>query len=126
MQDIHLPGTTSTPSIQTDWQSGRVSLCGDSYPEDAFEFFEPLLNWINGYVAISESPLILELSLLYINTSSIRMLMDLFDDMESAHRAGKKVSLIWYYDAENERVAELAEEFREDCTFPFVVLKRQS
>ena len=43
MQDIHLTGTTSTPAIDTDWTSGRVSLRGDSYPEDAFEFFDPLL-----------------------------------------------------------------------------------
>ena len=52
------------------------------------------------------------------------MLMDLFDDMEAAHQAGKAVSLAWHYDAENERVAELAEEFREDCSFPFSILKR--
>ena len=26
MQDIHLTGTTSTPAIDTDWTSGRVSL----------------------------------------------------------------------------------------------------
>ncbi|MCG8996042.1 biofilm regulation phosphoprotein SiaC [Laribacter hongkongensis] len=124
MQDIHLTGTTSTPAIDTDWTSGRVSLRGDSYPEDAFEFFDPLLTWINRYLAEIQAPLTLELSLLYINTSSIRMLMDLFDDMESAHQAGKAVSLAWHYDAENERVAELAEEFREDCSFPFSILKR--
>ena len=124
MQDIHLTGTTSTPAIDTDWTSGRVSLRGDSYPEDAFEFFDPLLTWINRYLADIQAPLTLELSLLYINTSSIRMLMDLFDDMEAAHQAGKAVSLAWHYDAENERVAELAEEFREDCSFPFSILKR--
>lgn len=125
IQDIHLPGTHSTPAIDTDWQSGRVSLRGDSYPEDAFEFFEPLLNWVGGYLADAREPLALELSLLYINTSSIRMLMDLFDEMEAAHRRGGSVSLTWYYDAENERVAEIADEFREDCSFPFTIRQQE-
>jgi hypothetical protein len=30
----------------------------------------------------------------------------------------------WYYDPENERIAELATEFKEDYTFPFEVLRR--
>jgi hypothetical protein len=30
----------------------------------------------------------------------------------------------WYYDRRNERVGELAEEFKEDCSFPFSVIGR--
>jgi hypothetical protein len=30
----------------------------------------------------------------------------------------------WSYDPDNERVGELAEEFREDCTFPFTIAPR--
>ena len=32
------------------------------------------------------------------------------------------VAVNWYYDVRNERVVELAEEFKEDCTFPFSIL----
>lgn len=33
MSDLHIPGTQSTPAIQGDWQAGRLSMQGDSYPE---------------------------------------------------------------------------------------------
>lgn len=125
MQDIVLSGTKSTPAIETDWLQGRLSLRGDSYPENAFEFFEPVLQWVDAYLSETEKPLDVELAVLYLNTSSIRILMDLFDELEAAHRAGRSVSLNWHYEAGNERMAELAEEFREDCSFPFAVLKQQ-
>ncbi len=64
----------------------------------------------------------LEITLLYLNTSSIKALMDIFDLLEAAHDQGKPVGVNWYYDERNERVAELAEEFREDCTFPFAII----
>ena len=47
-----------------------------------------------------------------------------FDVLEAAHRKGREVGVTWFYDMRNERVGELAEEFKEDCTFPFSVVGR--
>ena len=61
----------------------------------------------------------LELRLIYLNTSSVKAMMDIFDMFEEAHARGQDVSVDWLYDPQNERVEMLAEEFREDCTFSF-------
>ena len=95
---------------------------GDSYPENTFEFFTPLLSWIEEYLQ-SDLPLRLELHLLYLNTSSVKVMMDIFDLLEEAHGEEREVSTIWYYDEDNERIAELAEEFKEDCTFSFEIVR---
>ena len=50
-------------------------------------------------------------------------MMDIFDLLEEAHDDGREVSTVWYYDEDNERIAELAEEFKEDCTFPFEIVR---
>lgn len=47
--------------------------------------------------------------------------MDIFDMLEDAHQAGRQVRVVWHYDERNERIAELAEEFKEDCTFDFAI-----
>ncbi len=121
MNELNIIATNSTPMIRTDGASGTLQLAGDSYPEHAFEFFAPLMAWVKQHLAQGDAPLRLELALLYLNTSSVRILMDILDQAEEAFQAGRDVSLTWRYDSDNERVAELAEEFREDCTFPFTI-----
>lgn len=99
---------------------------GDSYPENAFELFDQIIRWISVFLEQSRLPLRLELQLVYLNTSSVKAMMGIFDLLEDAHRQGRQVSVDWRYHAENERIAELAEEFREDCTFPFAIEPQQA
>ncbi|MES2184206.1 MAG: biofilm regulation phosphoprotein SiaC [Pseudomonadota bacterium] len=122
MNDFSIPGTQSSPEIQSDWDAGRLLMRGDSYPENAHELFRQVFGWIDRFLAEAGRPLQLELHLLYLNTSSIKALMDVFDLLEEAHGDGKPVSVVWHYDQRNERVYELAGEFKEDCTFPFEIV----
>ncbi len=121
MNDFSIPGSQSTPEIQSDWEKGIVSMRGDSYPENSYELFHQVYEWIERFLAQASPPLSLELRLLYLNTSSIKAMMDIFDLLEAAFQDGRQVAVNWYYDIRNERVVELAEEFKEDCTFPFAI-----
>jgi hypothetical protein len=121
MNDFSIAGTQSSPTIRGDWAQGVLAMQGDSYPENSYELFHQVFTWIETYLADAQRPLHLELRLLYLNTSSIKAMMDIFDLLEAAHQAGQAVSVSWIYDQRNERVVELAEEFKEDCTFPFDV-----
>lgn len=121
MDNINIASTQSTPAILTDFRNGIIEMRGDSYPENSFELFSPVLGWIEDYLRTQQRPLRLNLHLLYLNTSSVKAMMDIFDLLEQAQRDGREVAVHWYYDEQNERVAELAEEFREDCSFPFTI-----
>ncbi|PTD96903.1 biofilm regulation phosphoprotein SiaC [Pseudothauera lacus] len=125
MNDLNIPGTQTTPSIVSDHAQGMLAIAGDSYPENSFEFFTATIEWIEGYLAGSDRPLHLELRLIYMNTSSVKAMMDIFDLLEEAHGKGRKVSVDWFYNPRNERVEMLAEEFREDCSFPFNIAARE-
>jgi hypothetical protein len=121
MNQLSITGSQSTPTIVGDWERGVLSMHGDSYPENSFEFFGDVIAWIERYLVETPQPLRLELRLVYMNTSSVKAMMDIFDMLNEAHQGGREVSVRWLYDARNERVADLAEEFREDCAFPFVI-----
>ncbi|MBB4861945.1 hypothetical protein HNP46_000782 [Pseudomonas nitritireducens] len=121
MSDLNVTGTQSTPQIHGDWQAGILAMQGDSYPENSYELFGQVIEWVERFLTQEQRPLELDLRLLYLNTSSIKAMMDIFDLLEEAHSQGRATSVAWHYDRRNERVAELAEEFREDCTFPFVI-----
>lgn len=120
--NLAIPGTQSTPEITADWDSGLLTMRGDSYPENTFEIFDQVIGWVEKYLAAAQRPLRLEMYLIYLNTSSIRAMIDMLDLLETAHGEGREVGLKWFYDYRNHRVAELAEEFKEDYTFPFEIL----
>ncbi|WP_269801892.1 biofilm regulation phosphoprotein SiaC [Zobellella maritima] len=121
MNSLNIEGSRSTPQIRCDADTGVITMRGDAYPENSFEFFNGLIDWVAQYLAETSHPLMLELHLVYMNTSSVKAMMDIFDMLEEAHQQGKDVAVHWHYDPENERVVELAEEFREDLTFPFTI-----
>jgi hypothetical protein len=124
MKNLEIPRTNASPAIDANWESGIVRMQGDSYPENSFELFQPLIDWVAQYLRDAGRPLLLDLELLYLNTSSIRAMMDLFDMLEAAHAEGKPVQARWSYETSNERVGQLADEFKEDCTFPFAILEK--
>lgn len=126
MNDLNINSTQSSPTVNAQRATGVLEMRGDSYPENSFEFFAPIISWVEEFLEAEKAALSLELYLLYLNTSSVKAMMDILDLLEEAHSEGKPVSVHWYYDPENDRIAELAEEFKEDCTFPFEIVPRAS
>lgn len=122
MDDLVIAGGISTPSVRLDARRGLMELSGESYPENAFDFYAPVLEWARQFLSTYPAPLRLELRMSYLNTSSTKCLIDLLDMMEEAHRAGRDASVAWFCDRDNERARESAEEFREDVSLPFEIV----
>ena len=124
MHELYLAKTKSTPEVRFDAQRNKLCIEGQSYPENAFKFYEPIFTWLDAHLLDDNRGLALELNLYmpYINTSSSKCIMMLLEKLESAHQRGQKVSVSWYYDAENEMALECAEEFREDLALEFAIM----
>ena len=119
--DIDLEATQSTPRVLTDWCEGMVLMAGESYPENTYEIFDGIISWVDRFLSETDRELRLDLRLSYLNTSSIRAMIDIFDRLQSAHDDGRALSVLWLYDTRNPRSAELGEEFKEDYTFCFEI-----
>ena len=119
--NLNLAASQFSPSVDADWQSGCLRMGGESYPENTYDFFSQVTTWMQRFLASDTKPLRLELHLSYLNTSSVRAMIDIFDNLQEASDQGRKVSVLWLYDNRNPRAAELGEEFKEDYTFPFAI-----
>lgn len=121
MEKVILPPSRSTPEVSFDPIGNVLVIRGQSYPENAFAFYEPLLSWVDVYLnrLDAETRVEIELQLPYINTTSTKCFVVLLEKLEAAHKSGKKIVIHWFYDEENESELECAEEFREDLTLPF-------
>lgn len=128
ISEIRLEATRSTPEVRFDPVGNRLSVIGQSYPENAFAFYQPLLTWIDDYFAqlAQGTGVSVELQLPYINTTSTKCLLMLLEKLEEAHSDGYPVAVRWLYDEDNESELECAEEFKEDLTLPFDIVAKSA
>lgn len=119
--NLSLAPTSSTPAVTGDWAAGLLRMVGESYPENTYEIFDDVITWVETYLEVCDRPLRVELQLNYLNTSSIRAMIDIFDRLQAAHDDGRLLSVEWLYDSRNPRSAEMGEEFKEDYSFAFTI-----
>ncbi|KGK85050.1 hypothetical protein DP73_18690 [Desulfosporosinus sp. HMP52] len=122
MEKLLIESTKATPLIDFDSDKSTLVLKGQSYPENAFKFYDPVFNWIDSYLATNPQEIHVEVRLSYVNTSSSKCIMMLLESFEKAFQRGVSIQLNWYCDMENESEVECAEEFKEDMTFPFEII----
>jgi hypothetical protein len=121
MKPINIDMTASSPMIRFAPETATLRIEGESYPENSFEFYEPVLNWLKEALT-SLTSLRLEINVSYMNSSSTKCMLDLLDAMEDASSRGVGMTAVWLYDPDNPRALDLAEEFREEVSFEFTVV----
>lgn len=124
IESLFIQGTLSTPTIDFNPAEYRLEIHGESYPENSLEFYKPVLSWIENFLENFSGPIIVEIKLRYLNTSSTKCLMDIFDRLEQSYGNNhQNIMRNWYYDRENDRAADMAEEFRDELTIPFNIIE---
>lgn len=112
--DLFLVATKYTPDISLQ-SNGKISLIGRSYPENAYEFYQPVLDWFRAYFAHSESPrtVWVDFEVSYFNSSSSKVFLDIFTLLDQ-QRDIFSIKVRWVYDVDNDNAQEAGEEFVED------------
>lgn len=112
MESLFIPSEVRTPKIDFNWQAGVFSIRGESYPEDVRKFYDyPIRlfrDWLN---AINTGSVVFEFELTYFNSSTAKVIMDLFGLIETAAARGCEVRVIWHHAADDDNLRELGEEF---------------
>lgn len=110
MERFFLEGTKMTPGVVFDKSTGEFFINGTSRPENPIEFYKPLFDWLDGYFASGTDKTIFKIQLDYFNTSTSKILLDLFELLESKVEDGNEVHVIWYYEEDDEEMQEAGEE----------------
>lgn len=115
MKNLIIEQTKSSPSILFDAKTGTLEIRGKSYPEDASKFYTPVFDWIAEYFTVHAGrPTVVNLEVIYLNSSSSKALLVLLDMLDSEAKKGTDVVVNWYYHEGNETSIECGEEFREE------------
>lgn len=115
MEKIVIAATARTPSFEFDPQAGTLRLAGESYPEDPTKFFAGPMAGVYAFLQQRhEGPLRFKFELAYFNSSSAKVIMDLFSAIEASAEAGNDVTVEWFHAEDDDNMKELGEEFSEE------------
>jgi coenzyme F420-reducing hydrogenase delta subunit len=116
--------TGTTPYILIDEASGYVKLAGESYNENVMDFFREINDWLDGYLAADLGGLTIDCALEYFNSSTSKLLYNIFVNLDDHAVGGKKITVNWITTSDNEIIIECGEDFQEDMenlTFNMVI-----
>lgn len=120
MDNLELEGGAKTPRVVLDATEGKVVLSGRCIPENAVDFYKPIYQWLDGYVAEPNTKTTVEIRLEYFNTSSSKCLLDVFKKVEKLHNEEKsEVTVNWYYETDDEDMLEAGEDYDIIISMPF-------
>lgn len=115
MNNIIIEATKSSPLVLLNAQTRILTFVGESYPENAAKFYTPVIEWIDAFLMQeNKDSVTVNITLHYFNSSSSKILMDIFDRLDIAHQNGTPVTVNWRYHEENDTAIECGEEFMEE------------
>lgn len=113
MEDIKIAATDDSPKVTLDYIRGLIEFEGECYPENTFEFFEPILKWIKTYFnGNTQDITTVNFKLTYFNSATTQALFDIFDELEESGYDNLNVN--WFYDENNKNTLTDYEEFSEE------------
>ena len=118
---MHIEGTKSTPSISVG--KGVFEIKGRSIPEDAFEFFSPLLHEVQLYMENPVEKTELRFHLEYINSGSKKYITNFLARFNDFFLEGHDVVIFWHFDYDDESMQELGNDLRSMIQIPFHVIE---
>jgi ABC-type amino acid transport substrate-binding protein len=117
MDNLHIAATSTSPEIDFQFDQNVLTFRGESYPENAAAFYAPVIERLRAYLAgCSDAVITVEVTLIYFNSSSTKMLFSVFDALDQAASSGNRVVVRWFRDAEDETILEFGEELQADFT----------
>jgi hypothetical protein len=109
MERYFVEATKMTPQIELDPDEKVFSLTGNSRPENPMQFYKPMFEWLNAFFEETSEKMIFEVKMDYFNTSTSKILLDLFELFEKFAES-KDIHVIWYYQSDDEEMQEAGEE----------------
>jgi len=115
MNNLVIEGSKQTPKVEFIASSGILEISGRSIPENTFEFFNPVLLWLDEYSQNALDVTTINVNLEYFNTSSSKYILEIFKRLKGLINDGKEVLVKWYYEEDDEEMMETGEDY-EDVT----------
>ena len=121
MKNYLVNAEKKTPEIAL-LATGEMMITGNSRPEDAKHFYKPVFDWIEEFRKLNPPKINLTLDLDYINSVSIRIILNLLETLKGVVKDKNDFKVIWKYDANDTDMMDQGKILEKtlDHTFEFI------
>ncbi|MDR1864311.1 MAG: DUF1987 domain-containing protein [Bacteroidales bacterium] len=116
MESVRIEKTIKSPLFVL--KDGYIGMMGRSIPQNARMLYKPCFDWVEAYIKNPAPTTKIELFFEYIDTSSIRCVVDLLIALE-ANAKGSRIEVNWYYEIYDEDMHELGTYIQTFMKIPF-------
>jgi len=115
MSDIYIARTTYSPEVNFLFSSHQLTMTGEAYPENANEFFHPLLTGLERYLkSVDSKDIHFNFQLTYFNSAATKMLFSLFELLNESACTSNRVILNWYHDEDDDTILEFGQDMHDE------------
>ena len=125
MSPVTIPATKNTPSISYDPETGRCNVVGISVPENASEFYQPVIDTLFQQENWPVSGTVFHFNLTYFNSSSLKAIYMVLNEVKKGIESGQGYKIEWCVEEDDEFMQEAAETFEELLGVPLTVIPTQ-
>lgn len=121
-EKLFIEATLTTPKIDFDPSTNRFIISGNSYPENSLKFYGPVLQWVQAWIerhTPTKDTLQVQVHLEYFNTSTAKVLLDLFRLFEVLYEKGQPIQIQWIYLAEDTEMEDAGLDYQAAVKVPF-------
>lgn len=122
MQPYIKNATADTPEVNFNAETGIFELSKMSLPEDAVDFYSPIVNWLSEYAKNPKPKTEFSMKLEYFNTASSKQLIQLLLVLQEIEK-NNDVIVKWYYKEIDEDLQALGEEYSQIIDVPFQLIE---
>ena len=124
MENLFIPKTKYTPEIQF-LCSGQLSIKGLSLLENSYEMYLQAIDWLKKIGEDEPIELMLDLKLEYLDTSSVRSIVDIVKLLNGFKAKGFKVIINWYYEKDDDDFYEIGEAMQHVSKSEFNLIEKE-
>ena len=118
----YIKKTKLTPEIKTNLETGVAFITGESAPENAHECYKPIFEFTHASIQ-KNNKIHLNFNLDYFNTTTSKVLIELFKLLESFHTEAKDCLVLWHIPNNDFDLIEAAEDLLYGILIPFKIIK---
>ncbi len=122
MEKLIIEETEDTPEIILDPEQNIFKISKISVPENALDFYKPVLEWIKEYAERPNVQTVFDFDLEYVNTASSKQVIQVILQLQKvAEKSDVKVR--WYYESIDEDMKALGTRYKKLVSVPFELVE---